>query len=349
MNQHFGKKITHALAACCALLAALPAQQLEPGATPPAFALSEMVRGAPVAKLAPGKVHLIEFWGSEAGTGFDRAQEFHALQKKHGDKLVVTGVVGPDEESYDHATVAEYYAEHGAHLQFTIGFDGDGALHKAWLPAVGAEPPHVFLIDAAGKLAWSGGLGFLPIALPVVMKGDVDYAALKADCDAAEKKFMRLALVSALKPKATITELDELVKSWPALEPLAVVVAYNGLVDSDEPALALPLQGRVAKVFYDNGDADSLNGLAWSIVDPDVEAESRNLEVAEKAAKQAVELTKGEDGAVLDTLARVYFWKKDFAQAVKVQKQAVEKALDDEEREMYAAVLKEYEALAAGK
>lgn len=344
-----GKKLALSLAAAGSMLAAAPAQDLKPGAAAPAFALAEMVRGDAVAKLRPGVVHLIEFWGAEAGSGFDRYEEFAKLRKRHGDKLVVTGVVGPDDENYDFDTVREYYAEAGPHIDFAIGFDGDGKLHEAWVAAAGAEAPHVFLVDQKGNLAWSGGLGFLPLALPVVLKGDVDYAKLAADQQEAEKKFMRLALVAGLKPEAATKELDELVAKWPALEYLATLTAWSGLLDNDDPTLALPLAERVCKVCSAEGDAMNLNGLAWVLVDPENEWADRKLTVAEQAAKKAVELTKGEDASILDTLARVHFWKQDYAQAVAVQKLAIAKATDDEERAAYAAVLADYEALLAGK
>ena len=341
--------------ATAALLTATPCQdqeqreKLQPGGKPPAFALSQMVRGEAVVQLQPGVVHLIEFWADDAGAGFDRYEEFAKLQKQHGEHLVITGVVGPNEEDYDFETVRDYYAKHGKHIDFRIGFDADGKLHERWLTAVDTEAPHVFLVDAKGKLAWSGGLGYLPLALPRVLKGDVDYRQLAEDQAAAEKKLLRLALVCGFKPKIAIKELDEFVESWPALAYLGTVTTWSGLLDSDEPKLALPLAKRMCEVCCEEGDAMLLNGMSWTLVDPENEWQDRQLGVAETAAKKAVELTQGEDGAVLDTLARVYFWKKDYKAAVATQQKAMDKALDDGERRAYEVILEQYRKLVDGK
>jgi hypothetical protein len=331
------------------LVTGAAAQGLEVGAKAPAFALAKMVRGAPVASLPAGKVHLIEFWGTSAGAGFERFEEFAALRKTHGDKLAVVGVIGPDPEQYDFETVADYYRENGDSIDFTIGFDDGGKLHAAWVAAAAAEPPHVFLVDAKGNVAWSGGLGFLPLALPVVMKGDVDYAKLAAEQEAAKKKFIRLTFLASLKPAGTAKELDGFVARWPALAHLATTTAWGQLLEGDDPGLALQLCDRMVEVCSAAADAMHLNWVAWTLVDPELEWPDRMLAIDEKAAEKAVALTGGEDSSMLDTLARVAFWKQDFKQAVQLQQKAVAKAEDPDERAGLAVTLGEYQRLLDGK
>ncbi|MEZ6036732.1 MAG: hypothetical protein R3F29_04585 [Planctomycetota bacterium] len=335
------------------LLTAAPAQELQAGAAAPAFALSQMVRGAAVTELSKGVVHLVEFWGTGPGMGFDRDREFARLAKSYGPKLRLIGVVAPsDEDDYDFEVVADYYAEHGEHLSFTIGFDGDGKLHEAWAKAAGNEPPALFLVDEKGRIAWIGGLGFLPLVLPKVMAGDCDPTALAEDTAAAQKQMLRLVMTASLKPAGAMAEMDKMVKQWPLLETMAVTTAWSSLLDSDEPKLAIPLEKRVCDVATKDQDSSTLNWLAWTIVDPAVERAERDTATAERAAKQAVALTQEKDPSLLDTLARVYFWTKDYKQAVAWQKKAVA-ALgeEDEGRDGLEATLKEYEQLAgeAGK
>ena len=337
------------LLAACALSTGLAAQALKVGAKAPPFALSSMVRGAEVASLPAGKVHLIEFWGTSAGAGFERYEEFAALREAHGDKLAVLGVVGPNEEQYDFETVADYYRENGGYIDFTIGFDADGALHEAWVAAAEAETPTMFLVDAEGNLAWTGGMGFLPLALPAVLAGDVDYAKLTAQCEAAEKKFIRLTFMASLKPAGTMKELDEFVASWPALSHLAVTTVWGQLLEGDDPSLALQLGDRLIEACAAAGDAMHLNWYAWTLVDPENEWPDRQLARAERAVKKAIELTDGDDSSMLDTLARVAFWKKDYRQAVALQRRAVAATEDPEEREGLQATLAEYESLLGGK
>ncbi len=65
-----------------------------------------------------------------------------------------------------------------------------------------------------------------------------------------------------------------------------------------------------------------LNEISWRIVDePGIE--ERNLELAMKAARRANDLTDGVDGAILDTVARIYFEKGNFEKAIVYQRMAV--------------------------
>ena len=94
-------------------------------------------------------------------------------------------------------------------------------------------------------------------------------------------------------------------------------------------------------------NAMALNQLAWFIVDPAQDLAERNLPLAEKAIRRAVELTGGDDGAILDTHARVHFLMGNVAKAIEIQKTAIEKAPEGAMREEMKATLKEYES--AGK
>ena len=130
---------------------------------------------------------------------------------------------------------------------------------------------------------------------------------------------------------------------------MALPAVYNALMEEAEGvAHAVLLQPLLCDVLIKSEDVASLNGLAWAIVDPEAELEKRDLVTAKRAAQQAVLLTKEKDAAVLDTLARVFFWEKDYAQAVAWQQKAV-KLEQGAAQEELAATLKEYEQLAAGK
>ena len=169
------------------------------------------------------------------------------------------------------------------------------------------------------------------------------------DTDAAKKLFMRVLLVASLKPAGARAELDKLLAAYPALATMALPAVYNALMEEAEGvAHAVLLQPLLCDVLIKSEDVASLNGLAWAIVDPEAELEKRDLVTAKRAAQQAVLLTKEKDAAVLDTLARVFFWEKDYAQAVAWQQKAV-KLEQGAAQEELAATLKEYEQLAAGK
>ncbi|MEO6596993.1 MAG: hypothetical protein ABIP94_19780, partial [Planctomycetota bacterium] len=116
---------------------------------------------------------------------------------------------------------------------------------------------------------------------------------------------------------------------------------------------AWPIGERLVARAMAKKDAEMLNSLAWTIVDPSVEIADRNLELARKAASKAVELTGEKEPNVLDTMARVHAWQGDFAKAVALQKKAVALLgdVDDEVKAGFGKALEEYEtkAKAGGK
>jgi hypothetical protein len=84
--------------------------------------------------------------------------------------------------------------------------------------------------------------------------------------------------------------------------------------------------GAVAKKLAElvSGCHMTLNYLAWTILDtPGLN--NRDLDLALDFAQKAADLTKHEDCAILDTLARAYFEKGDLDKAIQIQTQAVEK------------------------
>ena len=69
----------------------------------------------------------------------------------------------------------------------------------------------------------------------------------------------------------------------------------------------------------------SLNAIAWSIATGD---EPRDLELALRAAVQANKLTEEENGAIIDTLARVHYELGELDTAIELQRKAVTQSPD---------------------
>jgi tetratricopeptide (TPR) repeat protein len=91
-------------------------------------------------------------------------------------------------------------------------------------------------------------------------------------------------------------------------------------------AKAAELAKALVKAKKDN--AELLNELAWTILDT-ADLKNRDLDLALEIAKQAAEVSKNENGAILDTLARAYFEKGDLDKAIEYQSKAVEKCQND--------------------
>ncbi len=93
-------------------------------------------------------------------------------------------------------------------------------------------------------------------------------------------------------------------------------------------AAADPAAGdALARELAEKGEAEKswllLNGVAWSIVDPEAKVGRRNLALARRAAMRAVELSPGPAPQALDTLARVHAWEGDVDKAAELQRQVL--------------------------
>ncbi len=328
------------------------AQQLTHGQAAPPLTSEHWVLGEALTKFEEGTIYIVEFWGEDPNMGFTRRKDFTALQEKHGDKLKIVGVM-QDSEDFEFEGVADYYKEHAKDLTCHIAWDVGGKLHKAWVTAADENTPSLFLVDGTGSIAWIGDLGFLEIVLPKVLAGKVDSKALAEESKGAMKQFTGVLLVAGMNPAKAIEVMDRLLKKYPWMDSMVVPTVYNTLLEIDSEdeyaskgiEVAMQLRPRLCDVCIASKDTDWLNGLAWSIVDPELKLEERDLVIAEKAATKAVEFTQEKDAAILDTLARVFYWKKDYKQAIAWQKKAVALSEAGNGLEEMTATLKEYEKL----
>jgi hypothetical protein len=340
--------LRHLLAPLCLGFLPLAAQELKPGAPAPALPIDKWLAGKPLAAFAPGQVYIVEFWESALELGVQRAKDYAALQQKHGGKLAIVGVAR-DGEDIDLHVAEAFYAQHGGGIDYRIGWDEGGKAHAAWLGGAGREAPAVFVVDGKGALVWSGAFAWLELVLPPTLAGKADPVALAEQVDKLDKRFTRIFVAAALKPQVAIEEMDKLLAEQAFLAPYLLPGVYSTMVGEKHAEFAARLAPRVADLGIRLGDVQMLNSLAWSIVDPEVESEKRDLATAERAAAKAVELTKEADPNVLDTLARVWFWKKDYAQAVAWQQKAVDKCEPGEDHDLLVGTLKTYQELAAKK
>ena len=95
---------------------------------------------------------------------------------------------------------------------------------------------------------------------------------------------------------------------------------------------------------YD-GDDDMLNMIAWDLATvANVKDADRDLNLAEKLATRACELSDHADSAKLDTLARIKFMLGDKNTATELQQQAIDHAEDDDDADAFRAKLDAYKA-----
>ena len=90
-------------------------------------------------------------------------------------------------------------------------------------------------------------------------------------------------------------------------------------------------------------EAQALNAVAWDLATSN-QLDWRDIALALRAAKRAVEVSEGDDAAILDTYARVLFELGKTDRAVEYQKKAMGKAPDDSERKSLQKTLDYYES-----
>lgn len=329
------------------LIAAASAQK--PGAPAPSLSVARWLVGDEVAKLQPGTVYALEFWGDQGELATERLVDFGALQQKYGTDLVCIGVTH-DGQTNHLEDVQSLYAEYEGRIGFRVAWDSGTVTHESWLGAGRTdELPIAVVVDRKGKVAWSGRALWLPLVLPDVVAGKYDSKALGARIDPLQKKLAHALQAAEAKPETAIPEAEGLAKESPFLAEVLWPQLFLTFREHGQRDLAMKVAGRAVDVGVHQGNATLLNRVAWTIVDPDVETADRDLGLALRAAQKAVDVTRERDASILDTLARVYFWKQDYTRAVALQTKAVGITTDADEKQQLQATLDEYRERAKGR
>ena len=334
-----------AFAAVLFLLAALAGaqpQQAEPtlkvGDKAPPLGKGEWVKGEPVKAFESGKVYVIENWATWCGPCIAAIPHVTELQKKYADKGLV--VIGQNVWEDDAAKVKPFVEKMGEKMDYRVVMDEptgpNGYMAKTYLEAAGQNGiPCAFVIDKTGTIAWIGHPMQMEPVLEKVIAGTFD---AKAEAEKAEKvKAIEQRLVAALQAgetDAAMKAADEIAELQPEMAGQIAMFKFGQLAQAGKWDQAYAEAGKAVDKM---SDAEGLNQIAWMIVDPDSDLAKKDLNVAQKAAEKANELSKGENAPILDTLARVYWLKGDKAKALATQ----QKAVDKNDNEQFAKEMKD--------
>jgi thiol-disulfide isomerase/thioredoxin len=307
-----------------ALLAPLAgAQELFEGMPAPPLKIAKWVKGEPV-KLARGQVYVIDFWAT-----WDNARAFSLphlseLQELYKDRVTIVGVTRADERGNTLEAVEKMVAQRGVGMGYTVAWDDGSQTWDAYVAGAGrTRLPVCFLVDKRGQIAFIGAPHELDIPIARVLEGKWD--ALGADelMARVDAKVNEARRIGQFDPEAGVAAIDKLLKEMPELKlrlgPLRLhCLAGAGMIDE----YYAQARAAVAKAIRYR-DPDNLNQIAWTIVDPKGKITRRDVDLALEAAEKAVEYTQGSSAAILDTLARVWFWKRDLTKAIELQTKAV--------------------------
>jgi tetratricopeptide (TPR) repeat protein len=182
-----------------------------------------------------------------------------------------------------------------------------------------------------GKIAWIGHPMEMDKPLEKVTSGNYDISKAADDFrkeKAKQAKMMAIfqdmaKLGPAASPKDRIDLIDKAIKETPELEGILGGQKYVFMLMSGDKGASAYGTKLVDGAL--NEEAESLNQIAWMNLDPtgNLSEEKRDYKLAFKAAVRANELTKGENGAILDTAALAYFKTGKPAKALELQEKAI--------------------------
>jgi thiol-disulfide isomerase/thioredoxin len=334
----------------CASLVSVAAAQPRPQATlkvgdaAPALAGGKWVKGEPVEKLETGKIYVLEFWATWCGPCIAAIPHVSELQAKYEKDGVV--IIGQNVWERDQAKPEPFVKDMGDKMKYRVRLDdlsdgGEGKMAKTWMEAAGQGGiPCSFIVGKDGKIAWIGHPMAMEPVLKQVIAGTFDPVKEAAAKDAQEQAARRLGEAMENRDYDTALKvLDEFEQTKPEMTGQLNGLRFQILLQKKDYEAAYKAAAKFGEAMNDNPGA--LNEVAWTIVDAEG-LEKRDLELAEKLASRAVELTERKNAAILDTLARVHFEKGQIDKAIAEQTEAISKAEDDDMKKELSETLEKY-------
>jgi tetratricopeptide (TPR) repeat protein len=150
--------------------------------------------------------------------------------------------------------------------------------------------PTAFLVNKQSVVTWIGHPMELDGVLPKVLAGKFD-------------------------PKAAVREREQRQAAQGELMKLGMLMRTN------EKAMYAQARKLADTTFKD--DANTLNQLAWTMIEDNSPLKTKDYDTALHIAQRAATVSRFKDPMILDTLALAYFRKGDARKAVEYQQKAV--------------------------
>jgi thiol-disulfide isomerase/thioredoxin len=353
-------RLTNCLAASIALAVAAVAfagdeaddkgLKLTVGDKAPAIDIAHWVKGDQIEEFEEGKIYVVEFWATWCPPCRDSMPHLSELQEKLKDYDVT--IVGVSDEPLQ--TVAKFLVEKDDEAKmwwdktrYTLTTDPDRSVYTDYMTAAAQNGiPTSFVVGKDGHVEWIGHPTALDSVLEDVVHDKWNRDEYKAEWEkqmSSQVEFSKLVQAwRAARMNGDWTtaqqKADELIALGNDQFKVQKFLTYVGPMN--DPKQGYAYGNTIAEELWDN--EQMLNQMAWEVVDTDG-IQTRNLEFALKLATRANELTDSEDGAILDTLARVYYEMGDIDNALKYQRLAVKHSTEQFRADLEDA-LEKYEA-----
>ncbi len=185
------------------------AAALQVGSDAPAIKATSWVKGKDVKEFEKGKAYVVEFWATWCGPCIANIPHLTDLQKKYRDVTII-GMASSERKPQTGRDdrlqkVQNFVRAQGAKMNYTVAYDADREMGKAWLQAANQNGiPCAFVVDTEGKIAFIGHPGSDEFETKI---GEVAEAAKKAAAEAKAAKRKNKSKSSkkdsqAVKPEA---------------------------------------------------------------------------------------------------------------------------------------------------
>jgi thiol-disulfide isomerase/thioredoxin len=335
---------------------------LEIGSKAPPISVETWVKGDEVKGFESGKVYVVEFWATWCGPCVASIPHLTELQKTHPE-AVIMGVAASERGKKDQpdarlAGLKTFVDKQGDGMAYRVAFDQDGSMDTAWMEASGRQGiPCTFIVGKDGLIEWIGHPMEMDAPLQGVLGGSWNREKAKAAL-AIQQEMDAFVMRELPKLVATAERSGDWTPVTQRMDALAAKAAdptqirmmkFQVLAEAGQGAEAMATARQLMDADIGSG---GFNMLAWTIA-TDMPDNVRDLKLALVAADKAVALSKGQDGSILDTQARVHWELGDAAKALQIQRTAVELAekagVEPDLLADLRASLAQYEKAAAGK
>ena len=322
-----------------------PQVTLKVGDAAPNLTPSTWIRGDAVEKFEKGKLYILTFWQPQSPPCQQILPVLGKLQDQYKDIIFIA----QDSWDQDLTPISAVIDPMGKRASFRVAADpiletGHGKMAQDWMDAIGENQiPNTFVVDKEGKIAWIGHPVQLESVLKAIAAGTFD-PAKEAVLRAARKAIAQAvqAAIQAGNFDGAIQAVDQTIKQNPDLKRELLMVRLNLLLQKMDNPAAFAQVREIATLYKE--DANTLNEIAWRLVDPEKPVENPDLKLDEEVAAKANELSKGENTAILDTLARVYYLQGNLDLAIGFQIKSVNHADPGPLKDMVEKTLAQYKA-----
>ena len=339
----------------------------------PPLQLGGFVKGEPFATFEPGKIYVVEFSATWCGPCRAAIPHLTELQKQYPDVTFLSVYVREE----DRDAPRKFVDEMGERIGYRVAVDdvpdgaddGKGVMWRTWMEAAEVNGiPVLFVVDGTGRIIaiTDPRIFEKPLAEIVAGTWNIDAAKIRSRDQVLRNRGQNAfdkRLEAILEPSPSPKMLKQLsdfkveysseksndeafVILWGAFRRFAKPDGNDDLVLTAAKELC-----DYAATEYPQAAADTLNGLAWEIVDPQRPqvASQRLLLFALDAARRADDISELSNKEMADTLARTLFLLGNSKLAFQAQQRAVRLALVEKDSDQHLIAelrvrLKEYAA-----